>query len=388
MKLRYYLATVLLWSYFTVVLILITLFGVIELVDQLDEVGKGRFSLNDALLHALLVIPRRVLDLTPVAILLGTVLALNQLSQHSELIAMQAAGISKTRFRKWILSIVAIGSPLLWLAEEFIAPPLDQFARHRQAIALQGDFAPGLWGSGGFLNFINLENLLYGAVPAQIDLTEQGLWARSDHQILHIHRLDSDGQPLGIDLYILDNSLKLVDFFRATRAVVSEEGVWTFYEVLHKSLGSEDPQTHRYETHLWSGFIDLRALRATAIRRLSEPPPQSLSLSTLWQLQNDLAEQGKPTTRVALAFWQKLGLPWTALALTTCALAFATGTPRDSGGGRRLVYGALLGIGFYLGNQILAGIGIVAQWPAPLIAFLPTLLLLLMLTLWFKLNPT
>ncbi len=383
MRFYFYLLTILLRHYLAVLLVLLALFGLLELVDQLDEVGKGRFRMADALLHALLVLPRRGLDLTPVAVLLGAVLALNQLAQHSEWIAMQAAGLSRGRLRRWVLMIVATAAPVWWFAEEFIAPPLEQFARHRQASAIQGNTAPGLSGNGGLLDFINLDNLLYGAVPAQIDITDQGLWARSDTEILHIRQLNDQGQPQGVDLYRFDNQLRLIEFFRAAGAVVSENGPWELQNVLYKSLQAADMKTTHLMRYDWRGFIDLQALRATAIRRLSEPPPSSLSITTLWQRQTDLAAQAKPTLREALAFWQKLGLPLTTIALTACVLPFASGMPRDGSGGRRLLCGALLGVGFYLGNQIMAGVGLVAQWPAPVIALLlPTVLLVISGWFW------
>src|ERR1700729_681244 len=70
------------------------LFSLLEFVDQLHDVGQGHYRVADAFLYVLLTVPSRLLQLMPVSLLMGSLFALGNLSNDSELIAMQATGLS------------------------------------------------------------------------------------------------------------------------------------------------------------------------------------------------------------------------------------------------------------------------------------------------------
>ena len=77
-----------------IIVILAALFSFLELVSQLDDVGRGNYELKDALFFIGLTLPRRLLDLMPISTLLGSIVALGLLADHGELLAMQAGGMS------------------------------------------------------------------------------------------------------------------------------------------------------------------------------------------------------------------------------------------------------------------------------------------------------
>ena len=65
--------------------VLLPLFGFLDLLDQLDDVGKGTYRVTDAFLHTGLLLPRRFIQLAPFIALLGNVIALGRLAVGSEL---------------------------------------------------------------------------------------------------------------------------------------------------------------------------------------------------------------------------------------------------------------------------------------------------------------
>ena len=61
-----YLAVQVLMGLGIATVVLLPLFGFLDLLDQLDDVGKGTYRVQDAFLHTALLLPRRFIQLAPV----------------------------------------------------------------------------------------------------------------------------------------------------------------------------------------------------------------------------------------------------------------------------------------------------------------------------------
>ncbi|MCK5656506.1 MAG: LptF/LptG family permease, partial [Deltaproteobacteria bacterium] len=94
-------------GFLLVIFILVSLFSFLEFVVQLDDIGKGNYQLLDAFAYIGLTIPRRVLDMVPMAALLGSIIALGMLADKGELIVMRASGLSVQRI---CFSVLATGA--------------------------------------------------------------------------------------------------------------------------------------------------------------------------------------------------------------------------------------------------------------------------------------
>jgi len=158
-----------------IIVILVALFSFLELVSQLDDVGKGNFRIHDALVFICFTIPRRMLDLMPISTLLGSIIALGLLADHSELLAMQAGGMSNQRICGSVLAAGTLLILLTGMLAEMVVPPLDQLARKRRALAISGTgitlTKQGFWARRGF-TYIHVGKTLYGGIAADLDLFE------------------------------------------------------------------------------------------------------------------------------------------------------------------------------------------------------------------------
>ena len=74
--LRGYLTRQIVGSVALVLIGLLMLFSFLDLIQQLEDVAKGRYPLLPALLLAALELPSRLYELFPVAVLIGTMFAL------------------------------------------------------------------------------------------------------------------------------------------------------------------------------------------------------------------------------------------------------------------------------------------------------------------------
>ena len=92
-----YIAWRLLQGWILVWLVMSAIFGLLTFIEELDRVTE-HYQTLDALHFVLYTLPQRSMELAPVIILLGSMLALAGLNKNSEIIAIRAAGVSLLRF--------------------------------------------------------------------------------------------------------------------------------------------------------------------------------------------------------------------------------------------------------------------------------------------------
>jgi lipopolysaccharide export system permease protein len=104
-----------------------------------------------------------------------------------------------------------------------------------------------------------------------------------------------------------------------------------------------------------------------------------MNLSVLYRYSQYLASNGQPMEKYLNAFWQNLLMPLTVCAMVLLATPISASVTagRDRSYGINIGIGAALGILFYLGAQIIFSLGQLLQWSIPLVALLPTLIILL-----------
>ncbi len=321
-----------------VLLMLLPLFVFLDLINQLDDVGKGVFDIWHALRYELQMLPRRALDLLPFAALMGSTTALARLAHHQELIAMQAVGLSVARIAG---SVLKSGLILMLVAagvEEFVASPLHQKAVQQRSAAIAGGVVEPR--EGGFWihyrnRFVNINKLLYGRIPADIDIFEFG----PDRQL---------------ELYI-----------QAERADLRVPQEWRLENlVLRRNEGGALVAEHLDEMH-WESY-----LRADQVGLL-ELPPNAMSPSQSFEYLGYLRDSGQPVERHELALWQKLTLPLTTGAMVLLAIPFAFGSPRLISVGKRILMALGAGLGFQIVNQLTANLGLMFKLSPALTSLAP-----------------
>ncbi|MGF1527064.1 MAG: LptF/LptG family permease, partial [Candidatus Competibacterales bacterium] len=108
-----YIAAQVLQKGFWVLLGLLAVFALLELAEQMEDVGRGDYQLTDALLYVVLTLPRRALELWPVAVLVGGSIALGSMAACGELTALRGAGVSAKRLVGGMLATGLVGSGVL-----------------------------------------------------------------------------------------------------------------------------------------------------------------------------------------------------------------------------------------------------------------------------------
>ena len=178
--------------------------------------------------------------------------------------------------------------------------------------------------------------------------------------------------PGGISLFEFDESNQLVRAMRAKTAIVKGDRTWVFQTVKEKILVDGQLQNRTHDAleiaNLWSRD-ELPTLTL---------PVDTMNLSLLYRYSQYRATNGQPIGKYMNAFWQRLLMPLTvcAMVLLGTSISASITAGRDRSLGVSIGIGAVLGILFYLGAQIIFSLGQLLQWNIPLVALLPTLVTL------------
>ncbi len=109
--------------------ILLTLFNLFTLSDELKDLGVGSYGLKEIFLYLMLVSPRVIYELIPSSALLGSLFVVGAMGNHREIVAMRAAGLSIF----WVIKAVMLAGVVLLIIAvfvgEFIAPEAERKAQ-------------------------------------------------------------------------------------------------------------------------------------------------------------------------------------------------------------------------------------------------------------------
>jgi len=322
-----YLAGCFLRGWLNVNLVLAGLLSFLELAKQLDDVGKGRFSLSDALLYVALTLPGRMIELAPPSALLGSIIALGLLAKNLELVAIRACGISIQRIGLAVAKPAVLTLFALLLGVQFITPYLEQTAwtRRETALADLGTILP----RGGF-------------------------WVRDESRFINLRTSRGSGIQAA-DIYEFDDRGTLTSYLSAQETHIGAKGNWELREVQQKVFMEREIVGRTLPHLVLSGVLTNKQADALAM------PLQTLSLSELYSIIANLEKRGQNPGRYRLALWQKLVLPVMTAAMIMISLPFVCGPTRSSSLGWLIMVGAIIGVAFFILNQILGYTGLIFQ---------------------------
>lgn len=324
--------------------VLAAVFGLISFIEELDK-AKRDYDTLAAASYALRVLPNQLISLAPVIALLGSIVALAGLDRYKELTVISASGFSLARFVAALLAPTALLMATLWLGMEYVTPRLQQSAEQDRTVLRQGEDS---WIPGG------------------------GLWSTDGRRYIHLGGLSRDQVPAHIRLFEVDDNHALVRALRAVRAEIGADRNWLLQDVREKRVLPDELRTLNHRE------LDIPNLWAKDELPTLTLQRDTMTLSVLYRYTQYLASNGQPVERYLSDFWQKLLMPFTVLAMVLLAAPISAGVTagRDRSVGLKLGIGAAVGIGFYLGAQIVFALGQLLDWNIPLVAALPALVIL------------
>ncbi|TSA49524.1 MAG: LPS export ABC transporter permease LptG [Nitrosomonadales bacterium] len=337
-----YLVQEILNSTLLIALGLLAMFSFFDLMQQMDDIGKGSYGVGTALLFVLLSAPGHIYEVMPVAVLLGALYTMAQLGRHSELVILRVSGISLAGLGLVLLRVGVVFVLITFLVGELLTPISEKSA---QRLRLQStekvfaqDFRSGLWVKDGN-SFVNVEEVL------------------PDTQLLNVH------------IYEFDPDFHLRMITNAKSGIFGE-GQWALRGVVQTSFGEKKIRSEVFPQALWRSVIrpELLSVLLTA--------PEKMSAWNLYSYIHHLSENHQKTTRHQIALWSKMVYPLASLVMMVLALPFGFLQQRAGGISAKIFAGIMLGISYQVLNRVFIHLGLLNDWPPIVSATIPTLLYL------------
>jgi lipopolysaccharide export system permease protein len=320
MLLDRYIAANYLKGLLPVMLLLLALFSFLTLTDELEMVGHGTFRQIDAFLVVLYTSPRRIVDLMPVTALLGGLMGLGAMANHQELIAARAAGLSKARMARPVFEATLLLAVMVVLMQSILVPASERAASALRSKSLEATSV----GSSNRLNF----------------------WTRSGRNFVHVGDVMFNQILEDVEIYQTGEQGKLKTHIHARQATIIGADTWLLEDVTRTRLSGMSAQEDKVERLEWNHLLS-QAQTNILILPLEALAPHELVLYIKHLRDNDL-----DTHHFRVVFWKQISIAISVVAMGLLSLPLLVGSTRGFSASQRVLLGGILGIIFYLLQQV------------------------------------
>ena len=340
----------------------LALFFFFDLVDELQYLGKNTgvggsiYQVKHALLYVALLIPNHLYELLPISVLIGSIFVMSRLAQSSEYTILRTSGLGPWRALKLLLWLGAFFVALSFLVGDYIAPASERAAQ-----------------------------LLKARYQNKITVGQTGAWLKekqvSSNFIVNVSELSPDNEMHGVRIYEFNNRGLIVSTTEAPVATFSSNTAWqlrnatrTEFDVRTGASGVNAPPqqakvnrtgvaSYRWPTEISTEMVSVALLR-----------PERMATLDLFNYIRHLEANGQTSQRYEIEFWKKVFYPLSCLVMVMLALPFAYLHFRSGGITGYVFAGVMIGISFFLLNNVFGYIGNLRNWQPWLAAATPGLI--------------
>ena len=315
----------------------LALFFFFDLLDEVGNIGKGiqPYRTTQALLVTALHLPAHLYELLPIAVLIGTIFVMARFAQSSEYTILRTSGLGPWRALRALL-VLGLGFTILTFATgDYLAPLSDRTAQ-----------------------------LLKASMDGGVSVGTTGAWLKERQRYLsynvNVRALSPDGQMQNVRIFEADSRGYLVSLTAAPRARFVDGG-WLLEDVDRTEFDVDDPKgshvshmklpTMRWPTEITQEMVSVALLQ-----------PERMSTIALFQYIQHLAANSQTSQRYEIEFWRKVFYPLSCMVMVVLALPFAYLHFRQGGITSYVFGGVLIGISFFLLNNVFGYIGNLQNW--------------------------
>lgn len=330
---------------FLVLAAFLALFSFFDLINELRSVGQGGYEFGHALIYVTLSLPGMVYELTPIAVLIGTLYSLSTLARHSEITVLRASGLATWGLLMTLFKVAGVMALLTFGVGEGLVPFSERMAQELRTRAMS--------------NIISHQGF------------DTGLWVKDGRSFINISLATPDAELQGVRIYQFDEQNALRSLTEARTATFSPPDQWHLHAVVRTVLGEENSHVERIEDLQWRSAVNPDLLSVLLVQ------PERMSLYGLVNYTRHLLNNHQKTERYEIAIWKKLIYPLAALVMVALALPFGYSHDRVGGVSLKIFTGVMLGILFYMLNGLFSNLGAINSWPPLASAIAPSTLFML-----------
>jgi lipopolysaccharide export system permease protein len=321
---------------------LIALFSFFDFVQEINDLGKGGYGLIQVINYVILSMPGHVYEVIPLAVLIGSMYTVGELSQNSEFTIMRSSGLSIKKIASSLIYVGLFFCFLTFLIGDLISPNSEKNAQQLKISSTDSvvsqEFKSGFWIKDG-KSFVNIENVL------------------PDSSLEDIH------------IYEFDKNFKLRTIVNAKQGKF-EDGQWKLNDVSLTLLDEEKITTTSIENGNWKSLIRPEMMNALIIS------PEKMSTINLAKFIKYLKLNNQKVTRYEIAFWEKLVHPIMPLVMLIFAIPFGFLQERSGGKYLKMFLGIIIGITYQILNTMTRHIGLLNDWQPFISSLIPTIIFL------------
>jgi lipopolysaccharide export system permease protein len=328
--------------------VLLVLVLVLMTLDLLGESGKilavpGNGD-ADLWRYVSLRLPLLTSRFLPFSVLLGTLIAFAGLNQHSEVIAMKAAGISAHQML----------APLI-LVSILIAGALFAF---NETVVVKANRAITAWSDND-----------YRPVPPESGIISN-VWLLKGEDLVKARHVGGRGAAFHAEgLTVYDRQDGMLQRVLESERAIPAAGAWKLIKV----------RVYDSAMNIVRRFPEMMALSGLQPEQLTlaKVDPDQLDFWTLSERIGQLERAGRPTDEAKAGLWHKISGPVSTVLMPLLAAVAAFGLARSGQVLFRATIGMALGFAYFVADNFSLAMGNVGAYPPLLAAWAPFILFLL-----------
>ena len=327
----------------------------IDFVDQLGDVGNAGYTTVHAALYSLLLVPGHFYEVSPIAVLIGTIYTLSRLAQSSEFTILRTGGLGPGRALSLLASLGLMFGLLTYLVGDYVAPLSERYASQLQA-GFKGGLKLGR--SGAWLK--DHARTPEGEHSYSVNVGSAA--ANAVLQDIRIFEFDADG--------------RLLRRIAAGSGRVQPNATWALRDVTitHwiNTPGKAQAPEEQLPNYEWPSSLSAGVVAAAVL------PVTTMSTIDLFRYIGHLSDNEQAAQSHQIQFWKRALYPFACLVMVGLALPFAYLHARAGGVSLKVFGGIMLGISFVLLNNVAGHLGLLRDWTPWMVAAAPSALYLLL----------
>ena len=356
--------------------ILFALVALFLFFDVLSELGSvnAKYTLPLALLHVLLKAPSRMVEIIPIAGLIGSIYVFAMMASQSEFTIFRVAGLD---IKRSLFTLGKVSLPIVvftLLISEVLGPYAESLSERIRMQALgstfSSQFRSGVW------------------VKDQLRDSDGSGPIRPGVRYVNVGAIDQNDQIRQIRMYEFDPNYRLLSIRSAASGRFDNRGIWELNDVSETRFTekrSNDPLDAVYSAQTKViPKLSLESQVTPQILNVLLISPEKMSIVSLGRFILHLQDNKQDMQRHAIAFWKKVIYPFIIFVMLALALPFAFMKIRSGSVGIKVFGGIMLGMSFQLFNTLFSSIGLLGALPAFFTAIFPPLVYLVLAFLALK----
>jgi len=342
----------------------LSLFLFFDLVDELPAIGRSSpldgdnnvYMLSHALLYVALQIPNHIYELLPISVLIGTIFVMARLAQSSEFTILRTSGLGPWKALRLLLSLGAVFVVISFAVGDYLAPVADRAGQ-----------------------------LLKAKFQGRITIGQTGAWLKEkqpySNSVVNVRALGANNEMQGIRIFEFDNKGLVVSMSEAESAQFGENDAWilkattrTDFQIrpstdgINQAVESANVSISREAEMRWPTDISAEMVSVALLK------PDRMATYDLFNYVQHLKANGQTAQRYEIEFWKKVFYPLSCLVMVFLALPFAYLHFRSGSVTSYVFGGVMIGISFFLLNNVFGYIGNLQNWQPWLAAAVPGLI--------------